>query len=102
MLIKDILNKAKELLEYDKDVKIRVRMLKTTLATVSLSRRVITVDPRVLYLDKSIILFILVHELAHLKIGTVYHTKEFWNEIEKIFGKSQIQLLEKEAIKALA
>ena len=98
MSIVEILKKAKELMEYNEDVRIRIKPLRTSLASVSLTKGVITLDPKVLKLNEEVVLYILVHEIAHLKAKTVFHSPIFREEIKKIFTNEKSEELEKAAL----
>lgn len=80
------------------DIKVRIRPLKASIAKISFKDSVITLDPVVRELGKDEVLYILAHEIAHLKSGTLYHTQSFWKEIEKIFPKEMIEDVEKRII----
>jgi len=85
--IKAVLEEAKRLMEVEENVKVSVRPLKTTIATIRFSSRGvrITVSPKVLNLPKKLQLYVICHELAHYKANTPYHTTSFWNELRRAF-----------------
>jgi len=86
-MLEDVLERAKELIKYQGEVRVKVKPLKTSIARVSFRHGTITVDPSVLNLSEEEILYILVHELAHLKAGTVYHSSLFWEVVSQVFPK---------------
>jgi len=93
-MLEEIVERAKTLIDYKEQVKIKVKPLKTSIARVSFKYNTITIDPAVLELNEEEILYIIVHELAHLKSRTEYHSLSFWQEVEKVFPKTKASELE--------
>jgi len=93
-MLEELLEQAKELLECRRPVKVKVRPLKTSVARISFRYGTITIDPSVLELEEEEILYVLVHELAHLKAETTYHSSAFWKEMERVFPEEKAKELE--------
>nr|WP_245610340.1 YgjP-like metallopeptidase domain-containing protein [Thermococcus celericrescens] len=93
-MLDELLQQAKDLLGCQRQVRVKVRPLKTSIARVSFKYGTITVDPSVLELDEEEILYVLVHELAHLKAETTYHSSAFWEEVGKVFPENKARELE--------
>jgi len=93
-MLEELLERAKELLECRRPVKVKVKPLKTSVARVSFKYGTITIDPSVLELEEEEILYVLVHELAHLKAETTYHSSAFWKEMERVFPEEKAKELE--------
>ena len=93
-MLEDLLERARELLDCQRNVKIKVRPLKTSVARVSFKYGTITLDPSVLELDEEEIFYVLVHELAHLKAETTYHSSSFWKEVERAFPEERAKEFE--------
>ena len=93
-MLEELLERAKDLLGCQRLVKVKVRPLKTSIARVSFKYGTITLDPAVLNLEEEEIFYILVHELAHLKAGTSYHSSSFWREVEKAFPGERAKEME--------
>ncbi|NJE04108.1 M48 family metallopeptidase [Thermococcus sp. MV11] len=93
-MLEELLEQAKRLIDCHREVKVKVRPLKTSIARVSFRYGTITLDPSVLKLEEEEILYVLVHELAHLKAETTYHSSAFWMEVEKAFPRERAKELE--------
>ena len=100
-MLEEYVEYIKERIGYKSGIEVRIRHLKASIAKTSFKDGVITLDPVVLKLEKEEILYILAHEIAHLKSGTPYHTQSFWSEIEKIFPKEKVEEMEKRIIKRI-
>ena len=100
-MLEELLNRAKELLECQREVKIKVRPLKTSIARISFKYGTITLDPSVLKLEEEEILYVLVHELAHLKAKTTYHSSAFWKEMKQAFPEERGEEIEIDIMKKL-
>ncbi|ASI99430.1 M48 metallopeptidase family protein [Thermococcus celer] len=93
-MLDELLERAKNLLDCQRPVKVKVRPLKTSIARVSFRYGTITLDPSVLELGDEEVLYVLVHELAHLKAGTTYHSSAFWMEVKRAFPEKKARELE--------
>ena len=97
-MLEEYVEYIKERIGYKSDIEVRIRHLKASIAKTSFKDGVITLDPVIRELEKDKVLYVLVHEIAHLKSGTLCHTQSFWKEIEKVFPKEMIENLEKRII----
>nr|4JIU_A Chain A, Proabylysin [Pyrococcus abyssi GE5] len=93
-MVEDLLEHAKDILGYQRPVKVRIRPLKMSIARVSFKYGTITLDPAVLNLEEEEMFYILIHELAHLKAETSYHSSSFWREVEKVFPGERAKEIE--------
>lgn len=73
------------------DVKLEFKEYKTKIASCSLKRRKITLSTRLLNLDDSVIKYIILHELLHLKLNSKYHGNEFHKLLEKFLTKEDVE-----------
>lgn len=96
-----ILQEVRDLLQLEESVTVRIKSLKSTLARLSLTKRVLTLDPIVLNLSEDLVFYILTHELAHLKANTPYHTSAFWREIERVYNLEDVKAIEERIFKVL-
>ncbi len=96
-----MLQEVRDLLQLEESVTVRIKPLKSTLARLSFTKRVLTLDPLVLNLSEDLIFYILTHELAHLKANTPYHTPSFWREVERIYDLEDIKTIEERIFKVL-
>ncbi len=96
-----VLQEVRDLLQLEESVTVRIKPLKSTLARLSLTKRVLTLDPLVLNLSEDLIFYILTHELAHLKANTLYHTPSFWREVGKVYDLEDIKTIEERIFKVL-
>ncbi|GAB6064945.1 M56 family metallopeptidase [Aquifex pyrophilus] len=80
--------KLKEKLGIKENVKVRLKPFKRKIASVSLRKNTIYLNSEVIQrLTDKELEYIIAHELLHLKYG-VFHTKEFENELKKLFDKN--------------
>ena len=98
-MLEEMLKRAKESLQCEDNIKIKIKPLKTSIARVSFKYRTITVDPVILTLNEEEIYYVIIHELAHLKAKTKHHTPTFWKEVEKVFPIDKAKSIEDEIIK---
>lgn len=45
-----------------------------------------TAPPKYPLVDKNTVMFVMLHEMAHIMTQTVGHTQEFWNNFKRILG----------------
>ena len=78
-------------------VRLEFRDMKKKLATTSLDKRTIRLNRVVLTFPEEIIRYILAHEVAHLKVKTRYHCKEFREVLTQLIS-DDIERLERKLI----
>jgi len=74
--LKNILEELKEELGIIEDVNVITKNYKRKLASVSLDKRLIRINKKILD-DEKLLRKILFHELLHIKLDTKWHTPEF-------------------------
>ncbi len=92
--VKSLFKFAKCIIGIKDGVELRIKPLKTTIARASITRGVITIDPAVKNISENLLLYLFIHELAHIKTKNQYHTPSFWKEIEKLYPVDKIEELE--------
>jgi len=74
--LKNILEELKEELDISEDIKVITKNYKQKLASVSLDKKLIRINKKILD-DEKLLRKILFHELLHIKLDTRWHTPEF-------------------------
>ena len=82
------------------NVRLEFRDMKRKLATTSLNRGVIRLNKMVLTFPEELIRYILAHEIAHIKVKTRYHCKEFREILTQLIG-DDIERLERKLIELI-
>jgi predicted metal-dependent hydrolase len=62
-----------------RDVKVRVRRLKTKAASSNIKTRTIYINKDLLDLGEDVIEYLVLHELIHIKLQSVYHDERFYS-----------------------
>lgn len=101
-MLEEMVERAKILLNYQGDIKVKIKPLKTSLARVSFKCEMITLHPVVLNLNEEEIFYVILHEIAHLKARTQYHSLSFWREITRVFPEEKARELEDKIMGKLA
>jgi len=93
MKLKQLLREVSEMLNFRRDVKVRVKPLKGKVASISHRSRTIYLNKKCLQvLTEEKIKFVLAHELLHLKHGK-FHTLRFEKELIGLFGRDLTPLI---------
>jgi len=61
------------------DVKVRVRRLKTKAASSNIKARTIYINKDLLDLGEEVIMYLVLHELIHIKLQSIYHDERFYS-----------------------
>ena len=100
--IKVLLNDAKNTINLNENVKIKVVPMRQKIASISLRTKILRLNKNVIEkLNNEELRYIITHELIHLKIKDVNHGSLFWRELEKVFSWNDIVNLEISMIKKL-
>ncbi|NAY82427.1 MAG: DUF45 domain-containing protein [Thaumarchaeota archaeon] len=93
------MNKYKAILEEERkdfgindDFKIIMKKMKA--ASISFKTRIIRINKE-LDCDQEFINYLIYHELAHFKLGTELHSKEFLKLLNSKLGEEKVKILEK-------
>jgi predicted metal-dependent hydrolase len=62
-----------------RDVKVRVRRLKTKAASSNIKTRTIYINKDLLDLGEDVIGYLVLHELIHIKLQSIYHDEGFYS-----------------------
>ena len=100
--LRSILEEYRKWLGIEDKIKLELKPLKTKAASISLRKGVIRLNRNLIPLlsDESI-KYLILHELVHYKIGSVYHTKKFYEKVLKQFSIDSVREFEEEILKAL-
>ena len=82
------------------NIKLEFKDMKRKLASTSLGRKTIRLNRVVLTFPEEIVRYILAHEIAHLKVKTRYHCKEFREVLTQLVN-DDIERLERKLIEFL-
>jgi len=75
--VKEILEELKNELKINEEIKVIIKDYKYKLASVSLDKKLIRINKRIIN-DEKLLRDVLFHELLHIKLDTVWHTPEFF------------------------
>ena len=94
--INAILRRLKAKIGVKGNIKVRLKPFKRKVASVSLNRKVIYLNSKIIdKLTNEELEYLIAHELLHLKHG-VFHTKEFEKELKNLFKEDlQLEILRK-------
>jgi len=94
--INTILCKLKAKIGVKENIKVKLRPFKRKLASVSLTRKVIYLNSKIVdKLTDEELEYLIAHELLHLKHG-IFHTAEFEEELKNLFKEDlQLEILRK-------
>jgi len=89
---KAILEEARKDFGINDDFKIIMKKMKA--ASISFKTRIIRINKE-LDCDQEFINYLIYHELAHFKLGTELHSKEFLKLLNSKLGEEKVKILEK-------
>ncbi len=100
--IKSILEELKTALNLKDDIKLELRPMKTKAASTSLKRKTIRLNKNLIpNINHETIRYLILHELTHIKLNTIHHTKDFYNLLHSIIDKNTAKELEEEILAKL-
>jgi len=91
---KAILEEARKDFGINDDFKIIMKKMKVKAASISFKTRIIRINKE-LDCDQEFINYLIYHELAHFKLGTELHSKEFLKLLNSKLGEEKVKILEK-------
>mgnify|MGYP000026369544 CR=1 FL=1 len=101
-LIVKTLEELKAILGITDKVKLELRPLKTKAASISIKKRVIRLNKYVVSrLDEVSLRYLILHELVHLKLGTIYHTKDFYETMYRVSDRETVRKSEERILASL-
>ncbi len=87
--IKKIVEKVSFQLGIKRQIYVRVVSFKNKLASVSFTSGILRINRDFVHLSNlSLLKYIIIHELVHIKLGHHYHNDEFYQEIKKYLNKN--------------
>ena len=95
---KAILEEARKDFGINDDFKIIMKKMKA--ASISFKTRIIRINKE-LDCDQEFINYLIYHELAHFKLGTKLHSKEFYELLNSKFGEEKVKILEKRILRKM-
>jgi len=98
--VKAILEAAKKDFEIHDDFKIRMKKMKIKAASISFKTRVIRLNKELGH-DPECINYLIYHELAHYKLSTRFHSKEFYELLGPKLGEEKVKILEKKILRKM-
>ena len=82
--IKKLVNQIAEQMQIETRLFVRVVVFKNKIASVSFNSHILRLNRDFVRLSNvSLLRYIIIHELVHIKLGHHYHNKEFYQEIKK-------------------
>jgi predicted metal-dependent hydrolase len=97
---KAILEEARKDFGINDDFKIIMKKMKVKAASISFKTRVIRINKE-LDCDPEFINYLIYHELAHYKLGTKLHSKEFYELLGSKLGEEKVKILEKKILRKM-
>jgi len=95
-----MLEKARRDFEIPDDFKIVRKKMKAKAASISFKARVIRINEE-LDGDPEFINYLIYHELAHYRLGTKFHNKEFYELLNSRLGEENVKNLEKRILRRM-
>jgi len=91
-LLEELLEKSKNELEIEENIKIRVRDYKRLIASASIEKKIIRINRKILnkkFVEKKLgeknyekfIIKVLKHELMHIKLKTKWHVPQYFEDL---------------------
>lgn len=100
--LKNLLIELKKEIGVDEEVKLKIVPMKEKIASLSIDTKILRLNRNVIEkLDEDELVYILLHELIHLKVNDVNHGSLFMRELEKYLEFEKIRETEIEIIKKL-
>lgn len=97
-----ILDEVKDRLGVKDSIKLELKSMKVKAASISIKRGIIRLNKDLIKdLDTDAIRYLIIHELIHYKLKSKYHSKEFYEYINKEINEDNRVDLEKKIIKRL-
>ncbi len=86
----------------DNGLRVVLYPMKRKIASISFKTKTIRLNKYIVHeLDDESLKYILIHELAHYKTGSIQHDKRFWEEMEKLYSREEIARLESRIINSV-
>jgi predicted metal-dependent hydrolase len=102
MRIKNILEEVKSELGMKNKIKVEVKKMKTKAASVSIRNAVIRLNKNVvIHSNKQCIRYLLLHELAHIKLQSRSHGSKFYSVIYQVMNRKDVNEAEKTILNLL-
>ena len=97
-----ILDEVKDRLRIKEGIKLELKSMKVKAASISIKRGIIRLNKDLIKeLDTDAIRYLIIHELIHYKLKRIYHSKEFYEYIDKEINEDNREELEKKIIEQL-
>ncbi len=100
--IKTLLERAKQAVGVEDNIKLVLYPMKYKVASISLRNKTIRLNKNLLELfDENELCYVLVHELIHIKHSTLNHGEEFYKALYKSFLPEEADEMENRIVKKL-
>jgi len=100
--LKSIMRELKTTLNLEDDIKLELRPMKTKAASTSLKRKIIRLNKNLIpNISHEAIRYLILHELIHIKLNTIHHTKDFYDIIYSMIGKDAVKEMEEKILTKL-
>ena len=101
-LVLALLERAKQAVGVEFEVKLVLYPMKYKIASVSLKNNTIRLNRNLLEaLDEDELYYILVHELIHVKQATLDHGEKFYEVLYKLFSPEEVKIVECRIVRKL-
>jgi len=88
--IKKMVKKLQTQLGINENVHVMLIPLKSKAASISLRKKILRLNKRLIEkIDEETLQYLVLHELIHIKLNTIHHTKEFYNVLYKLMNEGE-------------
>ena len=84
-----------------RDVKVRVRRLRTKAASSNIKTRTIYINKDLLDLGEEVIEYLILHELLHIKLQSVYHDGRFYEMLHLFISPEKVEAIREVIMKRM-
>ena len=99
--VKSILDELQRELGIKEKVRVEIKPMKSKAASVSLRTGVIRLNKHAMDSGELCIKYLLLHELAHLKLGRTTHGDDFYRVVYSVMSPDEVEECEKKVIQSL-
>ncbi|RSN72887.1 MAG: hypothetical protein DSO07_10745 [Thermoproteota archaeon] len=100
--IRAVLDELKKELGMERRIRVELREMKVKAASVSIKKGVIRLNRYIVSnSEEKCIRYLILHELAHLKLGSTIHGDEFYKVIYSVMDRNDVEDAERRIVKSL-
>ncbi len=100
-IVRSVLNELQQKLGIEGKVRVEIRTMRTKAASVSIRRGVIRLNKHIVNSEEQCLRYLILHELAHLKLGSTSHGDDFYRILYSVMSRDEVEDSERRIIKSL-